>query len=381
MAFPFDIELAPSQLAQDVNALYGNNLLRAATAIGQGELLATPLNMGSVVLAVLNGGNLPLPYLVQGIRSPSGKVQDRLPNRRVQRGLMKPETASEVRRMMEVVVQSGSGGRAAVPGLTVGGKTGTAQVGGENQPHAWFIGFAEDGEKTVAIAVLIENGGQGSEVAAPVFAQVAEAALKQAGEAVEEVVPTPAEPGEQPTAAISPTPGVDQAGVSEPPTPTPTPKPGAVPPADIPYNPDKDASSFENATCQVNRAGPQGTGKFIWPSRYQALSGSEFKEGHPGIDLSAPSGSAVYAADTGLVIFAGWTGSGYGNAILIDHGNGFQTLYAHLSQVSIACAARVEKGQLIGLSGSTGNSTGPHLHFEVRVPGGYINPLSVLPLP
>ena len=126
---------------------------------------------------------------------------------------------------------------------------------------------------------------------------------------------------------------------------------------------------------------PQGTGNFIWPSQFQALSGGDFKEGHPGIDLSTPSGTPVYAADTGLVIFAGWTGIGYGNTIVIDHGNGYRTLYGHLSQVSTYCGARVAAGALIGLSGSTGNSSGPHLHFEVRVPSGYINPLRVLPIP
>jgi murein DD-endopeptidase MepM/ murein hydrolase activator NlpD len=124
-----------------------------------------------------------------------------------------------------------------------------------------------------------------------------------------------------------------------------------------------------------------GSGKFIWPSVYQALSGGSFREGHPGIDLSTPAGTPVYAADAGLVIFAGWTGVGYGNTVVIDHGNGYRTLYGHLSQVSTYCGAKVQAGKLIGLSGSTGNSTGPHLHFEVRVPGGYLDPLKVLPTP
>ena len=133
--------------------------------------------------------------------------------------------------------------------------------------------------------------------------------------------------------------------------------------------------------CPGNQKGPVGTGHFIWPSVFQAISGGDFKEGHPGIDLAVPTGSAVYAADTGLVIFAGWSSLGYGNTIVIDHGNGYKTLYAHLSQVSQYCGAIVKAGQVIGLSGSTGNSSGPHLHFEVRVPGGYLNPLKVLPNP
>ena len=81
------------------------------------------------------------------------------------------------------------------------------------------------------------------------------------------------------------------------------------------------------------------------------------------------------------MIFAGWSSLGYGNTVVIDHGNGFKTLYAHLSQVSQYCGAIVKAGQVIGLSGSTGNSSGPHLHFEVRVPGGYLDPLKVLPNP
>jgi murein DD-endopeptidase MepM/ murein hydrolase activator NlpD len=131
----------------------------------------------------------------------------------------------------------------------------------------------------------------------------------------------------------------------------------------------------------ITREGPVGTGEFIWPSQFQALSGTDFMEGHPGIDLSTPKGTPVYAADSGLVIFAGWTGLGYGNTVLIDHGNGYQTLYGHLSQISTVCGSVVDKAELIGLAGDTGNSTGAHLHFEVRVPGGYLNPLKVLPLP
>jgi murein DD-endopeptidase MepM/ murein hydrolase activator NlpD len=151
---------------------------------------------------------------------------------------------------------------------------------------------------------------------------------------------------------------------------------------DIPFKQDKvDFIELGKASCPGDFDIPPGTGKFIWPSQFQALSGGDFKEGHPGLDLSTPSGTPVYAADTGLVIFAGWTGIGYGNTIVIDHGNGYRTLYGHLSQVSTYCGAKVEAGVLIGLSGSTGNSSGPHLHFEVRVPDGYINPLRVLPIP
>jgi len=98
-----------------------------------------------------------------------------------------------VREMMIEAVRSGSGFRAQVPGLTVGGKTGTAQVGGDNLPHAWFTGFVEDGGgQTLVITVLIENGGSGSRVAAPLFSRVADVASNHAGEPVEEIVPEPA---------------------------------------------------------------------------------------------------------------------------------------------------------------------------------------------
>ena len=129
--------------------------------------------------------------------------------------------------------------------------------------------------------------------------------------------------------------------------------PEGVLPPDIRRDPTKKDITAANPSCANPRDMPQATGEFIWPSPYQALSGTDFKEGHPGLDLSAPTGSPVYAADTGLVIFAGWSGLGYGNVILIDHGNGFRTLYGHLSQVSVYCGAKVQKGKLIGLSGNT----------------------------
>jgi murein DD-endopeptidase MepM/ murein hydrolase activator NlpD len=146
-------------------------------------------------------------------------------------------------------------------------------------------------------------------------------------------------------------------------------------------DPNKKDITAADPSCADLRDMPQATGEFIWPSQYEALSGGNFREGHPGFDLASPPGTPVYAADTGLVVFAGWSGIGYGNVILIEHGNGFRTLYAHLSQISTHCGAKVEKAQIIGLSGQTGNSTGPHLHFEVRVPGGYIDPVRVLPVP
>ena len=132
--------------------------------------------------------------------------------------------------------------------------------------------------------------------------------------------------------------------------------------------------------CDVS-GGAYGSGAFIWPTVNHYLSGNDFWSGHLGIDIAAGLGTAVWAADSGVVIYAGAIAGGYGNMVMIDHGNGYQTLYAHLSGIKVQCGQSVARGQLIGLAGSTGNSTGPHLHFEVRYEGGFINPWKVLPAP
>ncbi len=383
--FPFDFDFSPAQLANNPSSLYTNNLLRAVTAIGQGELLTSPLNMGMVVLSVYNDGELPLPYLVYGERNHSGSQAVAQPQRVVIHNLMKPETAQIVRGMMETVVTKGSGGKAAIAGVVVGGKTGTAQLGGSLPPHAWFTGFAQQGDRAVVVVVMIENGGEGSQVAAPIFASIAAAALHITSTPAQEIAPEPATPtviGPTPTVTKNtpvptraPTQAVKQA------TPSPVPAIPGVPPPDIPYKAGVVDFTERAPSCPGNQKGPVGSGKFIWPTVFQSISGSHFSDTHPGVDFAVPTGSPVYAVDAGLVIFAGWSDLGYGNTIVIDHGNGYKTLYAHLSQVSEYCGAIVTAGHVIGLSGSTGNSTGPHLHFEVRVPGGYLNPLKVLPTP
>ena len=98
------------------------------------------------------------------------------------------------------------------------------------------------------------------------------------------------------------------------------------------------------------------------------------REFHAGIDIAAPSGTAVHATAAGTVRMASWNG-GYGNVIFLDHGFGFVTVYAHLSRISVRVGQTVDKGQVIGLVGSTGRSTGPHLHYEVRVGGATVNPM------
>jgi murein DD-endopeptidase MepM/ murein hydrolase activator NlpD len=133
--------------------------------------------------------------------------------------------------------------------------------------------------------------------------------------------------------------------------------------------------------CQGSYDGAYGTGGFVWPAGNHVLSGNDYWSGHLGIDVAAGEGAQVYTADSGVVVFAGWANGGYGNMVMIDHGNGYQTLYAHMNQVSVSCGQSVNQGQTIGYSGSTGNSTGAHLHFEVRYQGGFVSPWFVLPAP
>ena len=127
-----------------------------------------------------------------------------------------------------------------------------------------------------------------------------------------------------------------------------------------------------------------GTGSLRWPvpscTSISSGFGSRWGTTHKGIDIPASYGSAIVAADSGTVIQAGYgiSGSGYGgygNVVAIDHGNGIITLYAHMSSVATSAGATVAKGQTIGYVGSTGNSTGNHCHFEVRVNGTAVDPL------
>jgi murein DD-endopeptidase MepM/ murein hydrolase activator NlpD len=125
-----------------------------------------------------------------------------------------------------------------------------------------------------------------------------------------------------------------------------------------------------------------GGGTLMWPSPYHYINGgNQYSGSHLAIDLYAPEGTPISAADSGVVIwssYGAWNG-GYGNVVMIDHRNGFTTLYGHLSQVNVGLCQWVYAGDIIGLSGNTGNSFGAHLHFEVRLGGGYLNPWDYLP--
>jgi murein DD-endopeptidase MepM/ murein hydrolase activator NlpD len=138
--------------------------------------------------------------------------------------------------------------------------------------------------------------------------------------------------------------------------------------------------------AQARAASQQGTftpvpssSGLIWPVNAPVTSPFGWRWGrmHEGIDLGAPSGTPIHAAASGTVIYCGWEG-GYGNLTVIDHGNNLATAYGHQSSIAVACGQQVTQGQTIGYVGSTGHSTGPHLHFEVRVNGNAVDPLGYL---
>ena len=120
-----------------------------------------------------------------------------------------------------------------------------------------------------------------------------------------------------------------------------------------------------------------GSGNFSWPTAGYISQG--YWGGHPAVDIAGWLGAPVTAADAGYVVLAGggWN-SGYGNYVIVDHGNGFTTLYAHLNSVFVKPGETVSRGQQVGTMGNTGNSTGPHLHFEIRYDGVPYNPAGYL---
>jgi len=129
--------------------------------------------------------------------------------------------------------------------------------------------------------------------------------------------------------------------------------------------------------CSGGFDGPVGEPTFIWPTTLGTISGNGFSSVHPAIDIAGAVGNAVYASASGVVVYSGWNDWGYGYMIVIDHGNGWQTLYAHLSGINVGCGQGVGQGRVIGAVGSTGNSTGAHLHFEMQSDQyGKVNPLN-----
>ncbi len=128
-------------------------------------------------------------------------------------------------------------------------------------------------------------------------------------------------------------------------------------------------------------------GKLAWPVPSKMNITSEYgnrvnpiskkKEFHTGIDIGAPTGTSIVSAEAGVVIFAG-VKSGFGNVVVVDHGSGLSTMYAHNSKLLVVVGQKVKRGETIAKAGSTGYSTGPHLHFEVRVNGATTNPVTYL---
>lgn len=145
-----------------------------------------------------------------------------------------------------------------------------------------------------------------------------------------------------------------------------------------------EAAKKASAASQVTY---KGNGKFGWPSAsstritsgfgYRNAPNARATTNHRGIDIGAPLGSNVLAAEEGVVLTAGYNGS-YGYYITINHGGGYVTLYAHNSRLLVKAGDKVTRGQVIAKCGSTGNSTGPHIHFEVQVNGKVVNPLNYL---
>ncbi|UOQ44795.1 M23 family metallopeptidase [Halobacillus salinarum] len=123
----------------------------------------------------------------------------------------------------------------------------------------------------------------------------------------------------------------------------------------------------------------RGTGDFAWPASGGVITshmGKRWGEFHKGIDIAGVSNRGIKAADNGVVVSAGYTTGGYGNKIVIDHKNGYRTTYAHLKSINVHAGQTVQRGKKIGVMGTTGHSTGVHLHFEIRKNGSLKNPES-----
>ena len=141
------------------------------------------------------------------------------------------------------------------------------------------------------------------------------------------------------------------------------------------------ASVLGPGACGSTVEGAVGAGAFIWPANAHFLSGYDYSPAtnHSGIDIDGNTGDAVYAADSGVVVYAGLNNWGYGNVVVINHGNDWQTLYAHLSAYNVACGQSVSQGDVVGAIGETGNASGSHLHYEMMYSGTKVNPWDYLP--
>ena len=147
--------------------------------------------------------------------------------------------------------------------------------------------------------------------------------------------------------------------------------PGARPmSAPIVYRPPSQTTALKPSQVSA----PVSNAKLLWPTAARRLT-QYFGWRHTGVDIAGSIGTPIYAAESGVVLKAGWNRGGYGYYIIIDHGNGLATLYGHSSKLLVSAGEQVARGQQIALMGSTGRSTGHHLHFEVRINGRVTNPL------
>ena len=151
-------------------------------------------------------------------------------------------------------------------------------------------------------------------------------------------------------------------------------------PPTIPRDNPAIASTYGPGHCGSIMQGAVGIGTFIWPTTERWISGYDYNPGanHSAIDIAGETGNPVWAVDNGVIVYAGWSNYGYGNLVVIDHGNGWQSLYAHLSGISVGCGQSVYQGTPIGSLGSTGNSSGSHLHFELIYLTQRVNPWNFL---
>jgi len=140
------------------------------------------------------------------------------------------------------------------------------------------------------------------------------------------------------------------------------------------------ASYYGEGSCGKIMTGAVGNGTFVWPvPSNHTISGYDYTEIHKAIDIGGSEGAPIVAADSGVVVYSGWSIYGYGNLLVIDHGNGWQTAYAHLLAVGAGCGQSVMQGGTVATLGNTGNSSGPHLHFEMKFNGAPANPHDFLP--
>jgi len=171
---PFAIPVVESHV-RSTNGPMSEQLL-AASAFGQGEIHVTPLQMLMATEAIADGGSIPYPNLVKRVTAPDGSlVQGERTGTLYQP--VSSDVANQVKQAMIQVVEQGSGVLAQVPGVVVAGKTGTAETGAGERPHAWFVAFAPAGNPRVAVAVIVEHGGEGATVAAPLAKSILEDAL------------------------------------------------------------------------------------------------------------------------------------------------------------------------------------------------------------